>query len=79
MRQSHQQVELGLDPAEDFLRRREELDVVQTPEVANQGTAEVPDQARVGNQEARQEDEDQRSGPGGDLVRPKASTCQRRT
>jgi hypothetical protein len=63
-----QQVRLGLDPAQDLLVRDEELDVARCPEVADACAAEVADEAYVGDDEARYDDEDEGGGPGGDLV-----------
>lgn len=48
--------------------RDEKLDVARCPEVADACAAQVADEADVGDEEAGYEDEDERCGPGGDLV-----------
>lgn len=68
MRQPAEQVELGLDPAQDLLVRDQELDVARRPEVADAGAAEVANEADVGDEEAGEKDEDERGGPGRNFV-----------
>lgn len=68
MRESSEEIELGLDPAQDLLVRYEELDVTSCPQVSQSGTTEMSDQADVGHECARDHDENQRCCPDGNFV-----------
>jgi hypothetical protein len=48
--------------------RYEEFDVARRPKVANTCAAKMPYQADIGDDETGHEDEDERGGPGGNLV-----------
>lgn len=64
VRQPAQQVEFSFNPSQDLLARREELDPAQTPQVSYDGSAEVAQKARVGNNEVDDEDDEKRRCPG---------------
>ena len=78
MGQPAEQVRFRLDPTKDLFVGNEELDVARGPEVAYPGTAQVPDEADVRYENAGDEDEDKRRGPGGNLVGSDAGGCQKR-
>lgn len=66
MRQAAEQVQPGLEPAQDLLGRDEEADPAEAPQVADGGAAQVAQQRGARDEEVGEEDEDQRRGPGRD-------------
>lgn len=68
MRQSSQQVQLPLDPPENFVMRRQESNVSQPPEVAHCGSTEMSKQARMRYQEVYNQNEEDGCCPSRDLV-----------
>jgi hypothetical protein len=68
VRQSSQQVQLAFHPSQDLLVRREELDVTQSPQISHQRAAEVAQEARVGDEEVDDEDDEERCCPCRDRV-----------
>lgn len=69
MRQTTEQIELALDPSQNLLIGHKEFDVAQAPEVSNGKTAQVTEEAGVGNENGDEEIDDQGSGPSGNVVR----------
>lgn len=68
MRHSAQQIQLPLNPPQNLVRRRQEANIPQAPQIPDRRAAQVAEEAGVRDEKADDEDEDERRGPGGDAV-----------
>lgn len=68
MRHASLEAEFALDPTERPLGRRGELEEAKSPDIAHRQTAEMSEEARVGNQCGDAHSKEERHRPRGDVV-----------